>query len=172
MAEDVKAGFTRAIVIFDTRYGNTEKIAKAFETGLRKAGVEAACTNAREVNLTSLNVYNLIAVGAPTEWLSASKPMKAFLENLKNVDLSGKFGFAFDTKLSRPLSGSAAKLIEKDLKKVGLQLIAPSESAIVYGTGTSMSSMTLKEGEEKKFEQIGLQVGNALMKARAEAIQR
>ncbi len=116
--------------------------------------------------------YDLIAVGAPTEWLSASKSMKEFLENLKIVDLSGKYGFAFDTKLSRPLSGSAAKLIEKELKNQGAKIIAEHESAIVYGTGSSMSSMTLKEGEGARFQEIGHRVGTVLVSAaRGEALK-
>lgn len=153
----------RAIVIFDTRYGNTEKIAKSLEAGLRESGIQTACVNAKEATLESLKEYDLIAVGAPTEWLSASKPMKEFLGKLESADLSGRYGFAFDTKLERPLSGSAGKHIEKEMKKLGLESIAPRESAAVFGTSSSMSSMTLKEGEDKKFEQIGLQVGTALL---------
>jgi flavodoxin len=159
----------RAIVIFDSRYGNTEKIARSFEEGLKRSGIATVCINSNEVSRESLKEYDLIAVGAPTEWLMASKPMKRFLENLKGVDLSGKFGFAFDTKLGRRLSGSAAKSIEKELKNLGLNLIAQHESAIVFGTGSSMSSMTLKGGEENRFEKIGLQVGTNLV-ARREMI--
>jgi flavodoxin len=107
----------KACVIFDTRYGNTERIARSFETGLKEAGVQTVCTNAKEANLESLKEYDLIAVGAPTEKITASESIKEFLEKLKNTtDLSGMFGFAFDTKLSYPLTGSAAKYIEKELK--------------------------------------------------------
>ena len=157
----------RAIVIFDTRFGNTEKIAKSFEAGLRESDVETVCLNAKEINPDSLNQFDLISVGAPTEWLTASKPMKEFLERLRGVDLRGKYGFAFDTKLGRRLSGSAAKLIEKDLKHAGLNIIADHESAIVYATGSSMDTMTLKDGEEKRFEAVGRQIGALLAKSRA-----
>ena len=39
----------KAIVIFDTRYGNTEKIAKSLEIGLKEAGILTVCMNARDV---------------------------------------------------------------------------------------------------------------------------
>jgi hypothetical protein len=84
--------------------------------------------------------------------------MKEFLGKLKSIDLSGKYGFALDTKLDSRLSGSAAKFIEKELNNLGLQVIAPRESAIVFGP----KPYRLKEGEEKRFRQIGLQVGTAL----------
>jgi len=69
---------------------------------------------------------------------------------------------SFDTRLGAPLSGSAAKFIEKELKNLGLQIIAPRESAIVFGVKKEEGSARLKEGEEKRFEQIGTQVGTAL----------
>ena len=151
----------RAYVIFDTRYGNTEKIAKSFETGLKEAGVQTVCVNAKDVAVDSLKQYDLICVGAPTEAFSASKPMKEFLGKLKSIDLSGKYGFAFDTKLDWRLSGSAAKFIEKELNNLGLEVIAPHESAIVFTLKKrgAITGARLKEGEEKRFEQIGLQVG-------------
>jgi len=158
-----KVGRRRAIIIFASRYGNTEKIARSLERGLWEAGIETVCVDTTDVSVGSLTGYDLICLGAPTEWLSASKPMKEFLRKLQGPDLSGKFGFAFDTKLEKRLSGSAAKLIEKELKNLRIQLIAPRESAIVFGTGSGVSSMSLREGEEKRFEEIGRQVGTSLV---------
>ena len=158
-------GEKRGIVIFDTRFGNTEKIANALERGLASVGIETRCINSKQVNAELLKEYDIVAVGAPTERFSASKPIKEFLENLRAVDLRGKWGFAFDTKLGSVLSGSAAGRIEKDLKKIGLELIAPRESAIVFGTGSSMSNIRLKDGEEKRFEEIGVKIG-AIVKGR------
>jgi len=152
----------RACVIFDTRYGNTEKIARSFEMGLKQAGIQTVCVNARDVTVDSLKEYDLICLGAPTEWVTASKPMKDFLGKLKGTALSGKYGFAFDTRLGRPLSASAAKFIEKEMKNLRLQIIAARESAVVFGEIGKEGGMRLKEGEEKRFERAGLQVGTVL----------
>jgi len=154
----------RACVTFDTRYGNTEKIAKSFEMGLKGAGIQTVCLNAKDVAVDSLRQYDLICVGAPTEAFTASKPMKEFLGKLKSIDLSGKYGFAFDTKLDWRFSGSAAKFVERELKNLGLRIIAPRESAIVLTLKErgAITGARLKEGEEKRFEEIGTQVGTAL----------
>ena len=159
----------RACVIFDTRYGNTEKIARSFETGLKEAGVQTVCVDTKDVVVDSLKQYDLICVGAPTEAFSASKPMKEFLRKLKSINLSGKFGFAFDTKLDWRLSGSAAKFIEKELNNLGLQIIAPRQSAMVSTLKErgAITGATLKEGEEKRFKEIGLQVGTITAQSRA-----
>ena len=162
--QDPRGNEIKAIVIFDTRYGNTEKIAKSFETGLKEAGMQTVCVNAKDVIVDSLKQYDLICVGAPTEGFSASKPMKEFLGKLKSINLSGKYGFAFDTKLNWRFSGSAAKFIEKELNDLSLRIIAPRESAIVFTLKErgAITGAKLKEGEKKRFEQIGLQVETAL----------
>lgn len=158
-----KAGLRRALVVYDTKFGNTEKIAEALQLGLREANMETACVSTEAVALESLKEIDLMVVGGPMHTFSASKSMKEFLEGLKGVDVRGKFAFAFDTKYDRLVSGSAAKHIETELKKLGLEIVVPRASAIVRGvTGKPFEGAWLKEGEEKRFEQIGLQVGAAL----------
>ena len=152
----------KACVVYDSRYGNTEQVAASLEAGLKRAGVETTCKNVKEVKEDALAACDLICVGAPTEWLTASKPMRTFLETLRGHTLSGKRGFAFDTKLARPLSGSAAKLIEKELRARGIQLIAPHESATVFLENGSTSGAWLKEGEKARFEGVGQRIGAAL----------
>jgi flavorubredoxin len=151
----------KAIIIYHTRYGNTERIAKSLEIGLKEAsGIQdVVCTNVRDiVSVDSLKEYDMICIGAPTEGFSAPKPIKQFLGKMKGVNLAGKYGFAFDTRLSSRFSGSAAKYIEKELKSQGLQIISPLESAIVFAL---KDGARLKEGEDKRFKQVGLHVGSA-----------
>ena len=161
------AGPKHAIVVFDTRFGNTEKIAKSLEAGLKQTGIQTICINEREVSFESLKGYDLICIGAPTEAFSAFKPMKEFLSKLKNIDLIGKYAYAFDTKIESRLSGSAAKYIEKELNYLGLQIIAPRESAIVSSQrhGGTITGATLKEVEDLRFEEVGVQVGTSLLAA-------
>lgn len=155
----------RACVVFASRYGNTGKIARSIESGIEQAGVQAECFGVGEVKASSLKDYDLICVGGPTEAFSASKEMKDFLEKLEGPDLSGKHGFAFDTRLDSRLSGSAGGYIEKKLRKSGLRVIAPHESAIVFRVrgGGETGAAALKEGEEQRFQEIGRRVGAALL---------
>jgi len=150
----------KSIVIYGSRYGNTEKIAKSLEAGLKAAGVETACVDEAAVKAEDLRQYDLICVGAPTEMFSAYKPTKDFLDGLA-VDLSGKFGFAFDTKVDSHFSGSAAKVIERELDSFRLKIVAPRESAIVIAE-KGVKGAHLKEGEEARFEQIGRELGKTL----------
>jgi flavorubredoxin len=151
----------KAIIIYHTRYGNTERIAKSLEVGLKEAaGIQdVVCINARDVvSVDTLKEYDIICIGAPTEGFTAPKPIKQFLGKMKGVNVAGKYGFAFDTRLSSHFSGSAAKYIEKELKSHGLQIILLHESAIVFAL---KDGARLNEGEDKRFEQVGLQLGIA-----------
>jgi flavodoxin len=149
----------RAIVIYDSKFGNTGQVARSLADGLQKAGVETSCFNMRDVKAETLSGYDLIAVGGPTQAFSASKPMKDFLEQLDNVTgLKGKQGFAFDTKFASRLSGSAAKYIESKLSKLGLEIVKTRQSAIV-----KKSEGPLEEGEPESFERLGFEIGSILI---------
>ncbi|HYB75645.1 MAG TPA: flavodoxin domain-containing protein, partial [Nitrososphaerales archaeon] len=66
------------IVVFDTKFGNTGKIAKSIAAGLERAGVAVRCVSVGEAHSAELKDYDLIVVGAPTQTFTASKPMKEF----------------------------------------------------------------------------------------------
>jgi flavodoxin len=159
----------RAIVIFQSRYGNTEKIALSIQKGLNDSGIEVLCMNEAEVPIESLKNYDLIVIGGPTEAFSASKETKDFLTKIKVLDLHGQLGFAFDTKFDSPFSGSAAKTIEKQENHIGLHLIFPHASAyILGGHKEEKGGVILKEGEEFRFEEIGRSLGAALSNQKTE----
>ncbi len=133
---------------------------------------------------------DLIAVGGPTEMHRASAPMREFLSKLKHVDLKGKYGFAFDTKLNSRWAGDASNSIDGALKASGAQILMPRTSAFVNrppreelepeGEPASETkeerkarkseakeikrpAAVLEEGMEGKFEQIGLELGRELV---------
>lgn len=159
----------RACVVFDTRFGNTEKIARSLAAGMRDTGVETDVLRSSEAPPDSLRGYDLICVGAPTEAFGPSGPMKDFLARLPEADLAGREGFAFDTKVDWRFSGSAAKGIAKRLEAAGLRMVVDRESAIVSASksGGTITGATLREGEEERFVEVGRRVGEALKGERA-----
>ncbi|HEY6756774.1 MAG TPA: flavodoxin domain-containing protein [Nitrososphaera sp.] len=169
----------KAIVLFDTIFGNTERIANSLAKGMQEAGIAVECSNIKMARLEKLPEYDLLAMGAPTQYITSSRPMKDFLDRLKGLDLKGKYGFAFDTKLDNFMAGSAAKFIEKKLKAYGVDIIKPHISAIVIGRkendkkkkqeATKIGEAVLKEGMEEIFETIGRELG-ALLESRARKV--
>jgi flavodoxin len=160
----------KAAVIFDTKYGNTEKIARSIETGLKATGIQTVCVNVKDTVAHSLEQYDLICVGGPTQYQTASKTMRDFLQSLKGTNISGKLAFAFDTKRDSLFAGSAAGFIEGRLRALGLKIVKPRLSAIIINPGPEKKreefeskdewkewrhkNERLQEGEEKRFEQV------------------
>jgi len=147
-------GLGKALVVYHSVYGNTEKVARALAKGLEESGVDVNCVPIDAVELDKLSGYDLLIVGGPTQNLGASKPMQAFLERLKNVaGLSGKKAFALDTKYKSRFAGSAGAKIEGKLKDLGMTIIKPHASAFVKG-----KEGPLEEGSEATFQQLGAEL--------------
>ncbi len=185
----------RALVAYGSRFGNTRRIAEAISRGLhRNPGLEVDCRSIDDVDPANLTRYELIAVGAPTEILSAPRSMKEFLEQIPDEGLRGKRGFAFDTRLAGRMSGSAGRYIERHLERLGLEILRPHASATVrsmtkeertkFGNegapewvrqrpkpsggepvGGPISLDLLLPGSEDGFEKIGIEIGTLLAAA-------
>ncbi len=148
----------KAIVVYDTIYGNTEKVAKALASGMSEKGVQADSISVQKVDINRLKEYDLLAIGGPTHAFGISKPMKGFLEKLKKVEeVKGKKAFAFDTRMKIRIAGSAAKKIEKKLTKLRMNIVRSSSSAFVLG-----SEGPLEEGTEERFRQIAGEIANLI----------
>jgi flavorubredoxin len=148
----------KALVVYDSVYGNTAKVARALAAGLESEGVDVNIVKVDAVRFDELGSIDLLCVGGPVHAWNASKPVKEFLERLKNVKgLAGKKTFAFDTKMKSRLAGSAGGKIERKLKDLGLTVAKSSESAIVKGR-----EGPLEESAEGTFKQIGAELAKML----------
>lgn len=149
----------KALIVYYSGYGNTEKVANALAAGLESEGVDADVVKVDAVRFDELSGVDLLCVGGPVHAWSVAKPVKKFLERLKSVEgLAGKKAFAFDTKLSSSrFAGSAGGKIEKELKDLGLTAAKHNESALVKGI-----EGPLHESAEEKFKQIGAELAKML----------
>jgi flavorubredoxin len=145
------------LVVYDSVYGNTERLAKALAAGLENGGVEVKIVKVDLVKSDELGNVDLLCVGSPTQAWNASKPIQEFLERLKTEGLTGKKAFAFDTKMKSRLAGDAGGKIERKLKDAGLNIAKHSESAIVIGR-----EGPLEENAEERFKQIGVELAKIL----------
>lgn len=132
----------KALIVYDSLYGNTEKIAQAI--GDAVSG-EVKVVRVGEVDVSQLKGFDLLFVGAPTHGGQPSPPMREFLDKLQAPILEGTHVAAFDTRHSSKLTvifGYAAGRIAKSLKKKGGTLLLSPEGFFVKGT-----EGPLKEGE-------------------------
>jgi flavodoxin short chain len=113
----------KAVIIYDTRSGNTGMMAKAIEEGMKEAGVEVS--SKRAVNATAGDVKDVDAVvlGAPTYHHDLITSMKTFLFEMEKADLKGKVGAAFG---SYGWSGESVQMMTDTMRHVfGMNVIEP-----------------------------------------------
>jgi flavodoxin short chain len=114
---------SKAVIIYDSRGGNTGMMAKAIEEGMKKAGVEVSLE--RTINATAGTIMNADAVvlGSPTYHKDMISLMKTFLFEMEKVDLTGKVGAAFG---SYGWSGESIQMMTDTMKHIfGMKVIEP-----------------------------------------------
>jgi len=115
------------------------------------------CISIQDFDIKMLKNYNLIGIGGPTHFYGGSKSMKRFLSKLRHCRLENKRAFAFETKESFRLAGSAAKRIIRRLKKMKIKIIRPYITGIVLNKEGPLRDNTLS-----KMEKIGLDIAEQL----------
>lgn len=128
----------KVLVIFDSMYGNTEKIARAIGAGLAAAG-DINILRATQVDPDQAAGVDLLVVGSPTQAFSPMAGTKDFLSALGARQLDEVKFAAFDTRVDVKEVGSklltfmvdrfgyAAEKIARGLKaKGGLQVVPPA----------------------------------------------
>jgi flavodoxin len=147
----------KALVVYDSVYGNTEMVARFLAEGLESEGVSVELVKVDSVKFDGLR-FDLLCVGTPVHAWGASKSVKDFLEHLQSLQgLAGKKAFAFDTKIKSRLAGSAGGKVERKLKDMGMTIVKHSESALVLGR-----EGPLEESAERRFKQLGAELAKML----------
>ncbi len=157
----------KALIVFDTAYGNTEQIARAIAAELGKS-MPTSVLKAAEAKADSVDGADLVIAGAPTQKFRASEAMQRFLDALPDHALKGKSTAAFDTRISVSdkgagirfvlnMGGYAAKRIAAVLKKKGGRLIVPPEGFLVKG-----EKGPLTEGELERAANWAKSIAQAL----------
>src|SRR6266700_7262490 len=85
----------KAFIIYDSIYGNTEKIAQAIGNGLTG---EVKVVRVGEVHPTELKTCDLLILGSPVHGGIATPAVEAFIKHLPANSLQGKSVAAFATR--------------------------------------------------------------------------
>lgn len=140
----------RALVVYESMYGNTRTVAEDVAAGLTSAGVPTEVVEVGSAPAVPAADIGLLVVGGPTHAFGMSRPstrasaaehgrrgvlstgsgLREWLEALPG-DAAG-IAAAFDTHIDRPrLPGSAARVAGRLLRRRGYRLALPPESFFV-----------------------------------------
>lgn len=140
----------RAIVIYESLWGNTEKVARAIARGL-EPGMTVEVVDAESAPAT-VDDYDLVVVGGPTHAFSMTRPstretavlsngaprklergIREWLDDLGAIARPVRAA-TFDTRVDAPrLPGSAAKAARHELRSHGFDVSVKAETFRVHG---------------------------------------
>ncbi len=136
----------KALVLYDSAFGNTEKVAQAIGQALGSPQ-DVEVMRVGDVKSEQLSGLTLLIVGSPTQKFSPLGTITRFLKSIPKNGLDGVKAAAFDTRF--PVSaiekvrilgflvkifGYAAKPIADRLQKKGGELVVPPEGFYVGDT--------------------------------------
>jgi flavodoxin len=150
----------RTVVIYDSKFGNTEKIAQAVARGAGTAG-SVRVINAAEAVPAFAERPDLMFIGGPTQRRGLTPALRSLIEALPQ-GLRGVPSAAFDTRYrgTTLFMGSAAADAGRRLGKAGGRAVVPPESFFV-ARGGPMELQRLEAGELERAEEWGRAVGAA-----------
>jgi flavodoxin I len=154
VALSCERGPVKALVIYDSTFGNTEEIARAIAETLEEKG-SARVIRVDEATAPEVAAADVLVIGGPTQRQRPSPAMKAFLESVPRRSWRGLSAAAFDTRYrkSRLLTGSASRRIARSLRKAGASLVVPPESFFV-----AAREGPLDEGEAQRARDWARQI--------------
>ena len=150
----------KTLVIYDSIFGNTEKVAQAIATAL-----DTTAQPVGQVTSVVLTDLDLLVIGSPTRSFRPTEGISKFLSELLQSYFAGVKVAAFDTRIwldtidSKALrfivnrGGYAANTIAKALEKKGGLMTVEPEGFLVTG-----EQGPLKEGELERAEKWAKQL--------------
>ena len=119
----------QAVLVCDSTFGNTARIAQAIASGLGER-VPTRMVSASTATQAPFEPPDLLLVGGPTQRHGLSPALLTFLDGLPRGSLRGVRAATFDTRyhMTALLSGSAAGQAAGHLRRTGCRLVVSPES--------------------------------------------
>lgn len=146
-------------IIYDSLYGNTEKIAQTIKEVLEKKH-EIDIKNVTEAKLKDFQEKDLVIIGSPTHTGRPSKAMQVLLNMLPKESLKGSKLAVFDTSMATykqnffmkgviKFFGYSAPRVANILKKKGAEIVSVQSFFVMNMKGP------LKEDEVERAKKWG-----------------
>jgi flavodoxin len=119
------------LVVYESQFGNTKKVAQAIGRAFESAG-PVRVVGIEGFEPSFIAGVDLLLVGGPTQAHGMTPSMAQFLDDLSSKP-AGIAAAAFDTRIKGPvfLWGAAARDISAKLRGAGFNLVGPPRSFLV-----------------------------------------
>ena len=155
----------KGIVVYDTSYGNTKKVAETMAETLKESGMEVDLFDVKDAKKLSAKDYDFLVLGSPTRFGTMSFAIRGFLGKVKTEEWMSKPFAAFDTENPENIEKaraekkewSAAEKISEKLRDKKMNQLLPVLKALVLG-----QKGPLKEGETERTKDYARELATKL----------
>jgi len=143
---------TRVLVVYDSRTGNTERMAMAVADGARQVkGTEVVVLKVDKAKIKDLVDSDAIILGSPTYYGNMSGKMKSFIDRTNSIQgkLTGKVGGAFTSSGDTACGAETALLSMLEAMLINGMIIQGRYDNKHYGP-TAVEAPNMKEIESCK----------------------
>jgi len=133
----------KAIIVYESRKGRTEALARRIEEGMKESGVEVVMKRAGSAKANDLRDVNAVVLGSPTYNGDLMGTVKTVLFEMEKANLKGKVGATFG---SYGWSGEAVQRMSDTMKHVFKMNVEEPGLKVLEGQEDL--------GEAKSFAQI------------------
>jgi flavorubredoxin len=152
----------KAIVTYESKYGNTKRVAEAIAESMNEvAGVEASVRALKEVELGEISGCDAILLGSPNHLGGPTRGVKGFIDKLGELQLRGKMFAVFDTYMWKDFEKTVKKMEKRINERApGLKRMAAGLSVKVLGLRGPIA-----EGELSRCREFGKNIAAQLKKS-------
>jgi menaquinone-dependent protoporphyrinogen IX oxidase len=155
----------KGIVVYDTSYGNTRRVAETIAETLRESGIEIDLFDVKGAKKLNAKDYDFLVLGSPTRFGTMSFAIRSFLGKVKKEEWMNKPFAAFDTENPENIEKaraekkewSAAEKIAVKLEERNMHQLLPVLKAAVFG-----QKGPLKEGEIERTKEYARELAAEL----------
>ena len=120
-----------ALIVYDSQFGNTERVAQRIASTLSEFG-QARAVHVAQVYSSELQGVDMLILGCPTQAMRQTPTMQSFLASIPRELLRGLSVACFDTRFRGGFwMLSAAPGMAKQLRTMGIELLVQPESFYV-----------------------------------------
>jgi flavorubredoxin len=141
----------KALLVYDTNLGYTERMAKLIESALKAGGIAVVTKFATKAEPEDLEGVDAVVLGCPTYFEDVSTTIKLFLIEMKKANMKGKVGAAFG---SYGWGGESIQIMNDTMKHmIGMEMVEPGlkvkTSQLMTGEGEQLCTAFGKKIAEK-----------------------
>ncbi len=157
---NIGVNLMKVLIVFDTVFGNTEKVANEMVEAISSKGHSVEVIKANAIKSEHLDGIELLIVGSPTRAFNPTKDIKNFIKSIPKGSLAGVEVAGFDTRANVKevnsavltffvrIFGYAAEKITKKLSKKGGKLIAKPDGFFVKDSEGPMAEGEIERAEK------------------------